>query len=60
MMYIEKYGGYYIDKNHGDDNDEKVIYLTFDAGYENGNVEKILDVMKSENVTGAFLYSSTL
>ena len=54
MMYIEKYGGYYIDKNHGDDNDEKVVYLTFDAGYENGNVEKILDVMKSENVTGAF------
>ena len=28
--------------------DEKVIYLTFDAGYENGNVEKILDVLKEK------------
>ncbi len=34
--------------------DEKRIYLTFDAGYENGNVEKILDVLKAENVPGAF------
>ena len=24
--------------------DEKVIYLTFDAGYENGNVERIVDM----------------
>lgn len=54
MAYIEKYGGYYIDKKHGDNSDEKVVYLTFDAGYENGNVEKILDIMKEENVTGAF------
>ncbi len=34
--------------------DEKKIYLTFDAGYENGNVEKILDVLKEQNVPGAF------
>lgn len=33
---------------------EKKIYLTFDAGYENGNVEKILDTLKSENVPAAF------
>ncbi len=33
---------------------EKKIYLTFDAGYENGNVEKILDVLKEKNVPGAF------
>ena len=25
---------------------EKVIYLTFDAGYENGNTGKILDALK--------------
>lgn len=30
------------------------IYLTFDAGYENGNVEKILDVLKEKDVPGAF------
>lgn len=34
--------------------DEKVIYLTFDAGYENGNVEKILDTLKKHDVKGAF------
>ncbi len=33
---------------------EKKIYLTFDAGYENGNVEKILDVMKANDVKGTF------
>ena len=33
---------------------EKKIYLTFDAGYENGNVEKILDILKQNNVKGTF------
>lgn len=51
---VEDYGGYYIDKSHGDDAEDKVLYLTFDAGYENGNVEKILDVMKEREVRGAF------
>jgi peptidoglycan-N-acetylmuramic acid deacetylase len=31
-----------------------VIYLTFDVGYENGNVAKIMDVMKEEGVKGTF------
>ncbi len=53
FSFIEKEGleTYYIDK---DSAEEKVIYLTFDAGYENGNVEKILDTLKEEKVTGAF------
>ena len=54
MSYIENFGGYYVDKNHGDENGDKVVYLTFDAGYENGNVSKILDTLKEEGVTGAF------
>ena len=33
---------------------EKVIYLTFDAGYENGCTEKILDTLKAHNVPAAF------
>ena len=33
---------------------KKKIYLTFDAGYENGNVEKILDTLKKNDVKGAF------
>ena len=34
--------------------DKKKIYLTFDAGYENGNVEKILDILKNNGVKGTF------
>ena len=33
---------------------DKVVYLTFDAGYENGNVEKTLDVLKKHDACGAF------
>lgn len=33
---------------------EKVIYLTFDAGYENGYTAKILDVLRSHNAPGSF------
>ncbi|MBQ6889947.1 MAG: polysaccharide deacetylase family protein [Oscillospiraceae bacterium] len=33
---------------------EKVLYLTFDAGYENGCTEKILDVLKKHNAPAAF------
>ena len=33
---------------------EKVIYLTFDAGYENGNTGKILDALKKHGVHAAF------
>ena len=51
---VERYDGYHVDKAHGDGCEEKVLYLTFDAGYENGNVERILDVLKEENVPAAF------
>ena len=33
---------------------QKVLYLTFDAGYENGCTEKILDILKQEQVPAAF------
>ena len=36
------------------DTAEKVLYLTFDAGYENGCTAKILDVLKSHRVPAAF------
>ena len=36
------------------DTTKKVIYLTFDAGYENGCTEKILDTLKKHNVKAAF------
>ena len=59
--FISSCGGYYIDvKNHSPNAADKKIYLTFDAGYENGNVEKILDTMKEHDVKGAFFVLSNL
>ena len=61
LSFVEEVGGFYIDKRNTDpEADEKVVYLTFDAGYENGNVEKILDVMKENEVTGAFFVLANL
>ena len=36
------------------DPSEKVIYLTFDAGYENGSTAKILDALKKHNAPATF------
>ena len=36
------------------DTTQKVLYLTFDAGYENGCTAKILDVLKKHEVPAAF------
>ncbi len=36
--------------NEGD----KTVYLTFDAGYSNENVEKTIDVLKKHNIKAAF------
>lgn len=43
------YDAYYVG-NPG----EKVIYLTFDCGYENGNTEPILDALKKHDVQATF------
>lgn len=58
FSFIENHGGYYIDKNA--EESDKVIYLTFDAGYENGNVAKILDILKAHNAKGAFFILANL
>jgi peptidoglycan-N-acetylmuramic acid deacetylase len=46
---LRKYDTYYIG-----DTSKKVIYLTFDAGYENGYTPKILDALKKHNVHATF------
>lgn len=46
---LAKYQAAYADKT-----DEKVIYLTFDAGYENGNLPAILDALKNHQAVGTF------
>ena len=60
VRFVEEYDGYYVDFKHGDTSEDKVLYLTFDAGYENGNVAKILDILKEEQVTGAFFVLGNL
>ena len=47
--FLEQYDAYYL----GDEENKK-IYLTFDAGYENGNTEKILDILKEQQVKATF------
>lgn len=54
FSFINELDGYYIGS------DEKVVYLTFDAGYENGNVAKTLDVLKEHDVKGAFFILSNI
>ena len=51
---ICKYHAYFLDSHLKDSDEEKIIYLTYDAGYENGNIEKTLDILKCENVPAAF------
>jgi len=46
---LKKYDAYYIG-----DTGKKIIYLTFDAGYENGYTEAILDALKKHNVKATF------
>ena len=58
LSYIEQYGGYYADRNASAE--DPVIYLTFDAGYENGNIAKILDILKKHNAPAAFFVLSHL
>lgn len=57
---IEEYQCVYVDKAHNEESTDKVVYLTFDAGYENGNVEKILDILRDENICGAFFILDNL
>lgn len=46
---FRKYHTYYVG-----DTSKKIIYLTFDEGYEYGFSSKILDILKANNVKAAF------
>lgn len=46
---LQELDAYYL----GNEEDKK-IYLTFDAGFENGNTEKILDALKENDVKATF------
>jgi peptidoglycan-N-acetylmuramic acid deacetylase len=51
---VAKYGAAYVG-----DTSSKVVYLTFDEGYENGNTPAILDTLKSKDVKAAFFVTGT-
>lgn len=51
---LKKYNAYYAE-----DTEEKVLYLTFDAGFENGNTPAILDALKKHNVPATFFVVGT-
>ena len=46
---LRRYNAWYAEET-----EEKVIYLTFDAGYENRNTSPILDALKKHQVPAAF------
>ena len=46
---LSQYDAYFAE-----DTEEKVLYLTFDCGYENGNMPAILDALKKHRVPAAF------
>lgn len=52
---LKQYNAWYAQ-----DTDEKVIYLTFDAGYENGNMPAILDALHKHQVHATFFVVGTL
>ena len=47
--YLKQFGAYYVQNT-----DDKVLYLTFDAGYEKGNTAPILDALKKHNAPATF------
>lgn len=47
--FLKKYNAYYVGNP-----EDKCIYLTFDAGFENGCTPAILDVLKNHEVKAAF------
>ncbi len=47
--YLKQFNAFYTG-----DSEEQVIYLTFDAGFENGNTPAILDALKKHQAPAAF------
>jgi len=58
LDFIRSHHAFYADE--GADESDKVLYLTFDAGYENGNIANILDTLKEKEVPAAFFVLSHL
>lgn len=55
---LEQYDACYVDRECAEKG-EKVMYLTFDCGYENGYTEQMLDILKKHNAKGCFFVTMT-
>lgn len=60
-LNLSEYSAYYLGKRGTNTatSAEKVIYFTFDCGYENGYTEQMLDVLKQEEVPACFFVTQT-
>ena len=54
-LELSDFGAYYLNENA----QEKVIYLTFDCGYENGYTDEILSILEKEDVPACFFVTQT-
>ncbi len=53
LKTLQEYNGYSMGNK-----DSKKVYITFDAGYEAGYTEKILETLKKNNVTATFFITA--
>lgn len=51
---LNQYGAYYLGPEGLPNSNEKKLYITFDLGYVNENVIKIMDVLRDKGVHAAF------
>jgi len=54
--YLATFNAYYYGTSQ---TGEKTLFLTFDAGYENGYTEKILDTLKEHSIPASFFLVGT-
>lgn len=53
---LAKYDAFYVDTKN---KDKKVMYLTFDCGYDNGYTEPMLDILKKHKAYAIFFVTQT-
>lgn len=58
FSFMENYRAFYVDRRSTEE--DKVMYITFDAGYENGNIKKILNTLQEKQVPASFFILQNL
>lgn len=58
FSFLENHRAFYVD--HRSTAEDKVMYITFDAGYENGNIESILNTLREKQVPASFFILQNL